>query len=206
MKNILKSIGFVLMIILSIVLTVGCDNSLPESNPQTEDIESTLAIANTDDNYNSEAENVSSSEYPKAQLGEKCVSPALLTVMEGVCQEPSQPCPGGYPDAFNLKGLLPPIPFLPAPGVGHMPGPPDPAGTCESDLKCCVDSDWGEKLATEVGTYPILRDIVENIECSDTGICKGSRKRELLELGCPEGQSCCIEVKTLWEIISAILD
>ncbi len=223
MKYKFKSFGFVLMVVVSIFLTAGCDNSsskadsqpdpmappnLPEDVGSKEDApmqtidELDLIAAYNNDNYNTDY----SSEPGKAKLGERCVSPALITVMEGVCQEPTDSCPGGYPDAFNLKFLMPPIPFLPAPGVGHMPNPPDPAGTCESGLKCCVDTDWGEKLAIEVGTYPILGDIVENIECADTGTCKSFRKREMLELGCPEGQSCCVEVKTLWEIIAVLLD
>ncbi|MCP4602166.1 MAG: hypothetical protein GY847_16900 [Proteobacteria bacterium] len=201
MVNKSKSIWFIFILIqiaIVFVLSTAC---------QTGDDDDNDAVQDSDDIEVDGDGDIDTAITTTAKEGEECISPALLFMMQGVCQKTSDPCEGGYPDAFDIADIAFEISRIPAPGLGPLPDPPDAVGNCESDLVCCLNTDECEHFDKEVKSYPMVSVFFLDVACVPEDTCApdgdaaddpdaGSDDevgaKHQLELGCPTGQECCI--------------
>ncbi len=155
----------------------------------------TDADADTDTDSDTDADTDDYDREPgNVKEGEECRSPAMFHVMKGVCKKPTDECEGGYPDALKYKRIFPEeitqfISFLPTPGVGPLPDPPERNADCDKGLVCCINTDECGRFKQEFGSWPGI-DALYNISCTNQRACFGLITNSI-NLGCPEDKRCC---------------
>lgn len=157
-------------------------------------------------------------ELPTVAEGEECtmlydidalgMNISIFTA-HGVCQTPSAPCVGGTPDMFDMSTILTPE-TMPA-GLGDIASgllpTPDPTANCEEGLVCCVNTDECDNVGRQITENPTIGGMVSglSISCVTAGSCTGENNTSEMTLGCPEGQSCCVDMPAI-NLDAGILD